>query len=634
MSMPVLNSGAMTPDMARGENAQADLQARIMGLGNIGKKNIPPEVKAKKLREACEGFESIFIQRMWQEMRNTLPKEGLLHSREEHFWQDMYDQELAKKMSSAGGIGLADMMYAQLSRSLGDASRVAAGASRGLGSSNFSPEAAPLLQPQSAAKLDALNQGKDQARTPGKVEKTATGGSQDKSGSDQASARPGLRTLPSIYEGAAMQQGIVPSTAEEKQMASLPNPPGQSLPAPLSAASLAPVQEGEQELANPEIEAALAQIRAQQAMNLNSQPNAQAMTAAQAALTPGAMNVPLPEQHKPQHKSQGTSGLELERIAKRQAGDKLGAGAVRPALQPRRNNKAENSNAGNQQMAETAGASRHSRKVRYTTNIPANGRNSKKDELIRTLTTDGSGPSSKAGQGIAAYHEQMAQVREGQNPAQNLSQPVMPQQPLPQASAQAASQPVQAGMPVARQSANAAPPLVPMAANGSVPPLTANSQVPINSQANRQAMSNPALAAQASPVSQPASSSQAPAVAQASPAELSSAWAMPLAAQPEPIDNLPPQAANAWQPKASRPAPARNIAPAAQAQQAGWTPAQTAMPRPGAMQTAAPQASPAAFAPLTPLTGASLQQPEQAGRQQARQASNGIPPLTASEARI
>lgn len=56
--------------------------------------------KAKKLREACEGFESVFIQKMWQEMRNTLPKNGLLHGRDEQYWQDMYDQELSKSMTS------------------------------------------------------------------------------------------------------------------------------------------------------------------------------------------------------------------------------------------------------------------------------------------------------------------------------------------------------------------------------------------------------------------------------------------------------------------------------------------------------------------------------------------------------
>lgn len=82
--------------------------------------------KEKKLREAAEGFEAIFIQQMWQSMRASLPKEGIMHSREEQFWQGMYDQELGKSMASAGGIGLADMMMAQLSKKLENASEVTA----------------------------------------------------------------------------------------------------------------------------------------------------------------------------------------------------------------------------------------------------------------------------------------------------------------------------------------------------------------------------------------------------------------------------------------------------------------------------------------------------------------------------
>lgn len=76
-----------------------------------------------KLREAVEGFEAIFIQKMWQQMRNTIPKSGMFKSREEKVWQGMFDQELSVKMSKSGGIGLADMLYKQLSDKLGDASR-------------------------------------------------------------------------------------------------------------------------------------------------------------------------------------------------------------------------------------------------------------------------------------------------------------------------------------------------------------------------------------------------------------------------------------------------------------------------------------------------------------------------------
>ena len=77
----------------------------------------------KKLRDACEGFESVFLQKMWEQMRKNVQKEGYLHSKDEEAYQSMFDVELAKKMASAGGIGLADMLYEQLGQKLHNASK-------------------------------------------------------------------------------------------------------------------------------------------------------------------------------------------------------------------------------------------------------------------------------------------------------------------------------------------------------------------------------------------------------------------------------------------------------------------------------------------------------------------------------
>ncbi len=95
--------------------AEQNIQAQKQQIQMLGASKDPDAEKEKKLREASEGFESIFIQKMWEQMRASLPKDGLLSSsKEEKFWQSMYDQELAKSMASAGGIGLADMMVDQM----------------------------------------------------------------------------------------------------------------------------------------------------------------------------------------------------------------------------------------------------------------------------------------------------------------------------------------------------------------------------------------------------------------------------------------------------------------------------------------------------------------------------------------
>lgn len=81
-----------------------------------------PDKKAR-LREACEGFETVFIQKLWEQMRKNVRQSSYLHSRDEHMYQAMYDGEFSKKMTQAGGIGLADMLYEQLSQRLGESSR-------------------------------------------------------------------------------------------------------------------------------------------------------------------------------------------------------------------------------------------------------------------------------------------------------------------------------------------------------------------------------------------------------------------------------------------------------------------------------------------------------------------------------
>ena len=69
----------------------------------------------KKLKDACKGFESMFIQMMWKEMRRTVPENSLFgESNGEKIFRDMLDTELVDRMSEAGGMGLADVMYDQL----------------------------------------------------------------------------------------------------------------------------------------------------------------------------------------------------------------------------------------------------------------------------------------------------------------------------------------------------------------------------------------------------------------------------------------------------------------------------------------------------------------------------------------
>lgn len=100
-----------------------DVVQRKMSMDAMRKRLGDGRTEEQKLRESCEGFESLFIQKMWEQMRKTLPKEGYLHSKDEETYQSMFDVELSKKMASSGGMGLADMLYEQLSQKLTSAAR-------------------------------------------------------------------------------------------------------------------------------------------------------------------------------------------------------------------------------------------------------------------------------------------------------------------------------------------------------------------------------------------------------------------------------------------------------------------------------------------------------------------------------
>ncbi|MDR2745360.1 MAG: rod-binding protein [Desulfovibrio sp.] len=348
---------AIPPDASRDESSRRELQARLAGLGDLRGKRLTAEQKGKKLREACEGFESVFIQKMWQEMRKTVPQGALLHSREEKFWQDMYDQELAKKMTSAGGIGLADMMYQQLSQNLVSATRSVTGMTQGAA---FRPSAAPLL-PQDDMRREA----------------TPAARRDDTPQTLLTAAAPRMNALPSVYEGPAPQHDVVKEAGAKAGQKSADEPDILTVRADTPA-----------EADPPEVSEALARLRLHQAAPENRRIDA--MPAGQGA-----------RRHYPE------SGLDLARTAQREAGTKLGPAAVRPPLHPAAKNQdrrtitqagipMDGPAAVNAPQEETQAAGNPGRKVRYTTNSPSGGQRERgriNDEMLRAMQAQNPAPS-------------------------------------------------------------------------------------------------------------------------------------------------------------------------------------------------------------------------------------------------
>lgn len=73
------------------------------------------EADQAKLKTACQDFEQLFLTQMLQQMRSSIPKDGLLGGgQQEEMFNGMLDQERAKAWSQDGGIGLANLLFQQM----------------------------------------------------------------------------------------------------------------------------------------------------------------------------------------------------------------------------------------------------------------------------------------------------------------------------------------------------------------------------------------------------------------------------------------------------------------------------------------------------------------------------------------
>ncbi|MBF0548135.1 MAG: rod-binding protein [Candidatus Riflebacteria bacterium] len=78
---------------------------------------IPPEKQKelKKLKNACNEFESLFTYQLMKEMNKTVHKTGLVNGgKAEDIFSDMLDQERSKKLN----LGLGDLLFKQLSQTI------------------------------------------------------------------------------------------------------------------------------------------------------------------------------------------------------------------------------------------------------------------------------------------------------------------------------------------------------------------------------------------------------------------------------------------------------------------------------------------------------------------------------------
>ncbi|OGT05862.1 MAG: flagellar rod assembly protein/muramidase FlgJ [Gallionellales bacterium RBG_16_57_15] len=97
------------------------------------------------LKAAAQQFEAVFLNMMLKSMREATPQDGMFDSEQTRMFTGMLDQQLAQSMASRG-VGLADIMARQLSRTMGG--QLESG-EWGAGSGKL-PSQPPVSSPQSS----------------------------------------------------------------------------------------------------------------------------------------------------------------------------------------------------------------------------------------------------------------------------------------------------------------------------------------------------------------------------------------------------------------------------------------------------------------------------------------------------
>ncbi len=83
--------------------------------------NVLKNTENRELKDACQGFEAIFLKNLLKNMRSSLPGEALFET-DNHgmdIYKSMYDEYLGEALSKQGdSIGLGRFLYEELKESI------------------------------------------------------------------------------------------------------------------------------------------------------------------------------------------------------------------------------------------------------------------------------------------------------------------------------------------------------------------------------------------------------------------------------------------------------------------------------------------------------------------------------------
>ncbi len=117
--LTTLSSQAVsTANTSKLKSALSDISAANKGNGKASVSSAEDE----KLLDACKQFESYFVEQMYKQMMATVPDDPLdsgSNSMLVDYYKDNLVKEYASKTTEQEGLGLAQMLYEQMKRNIG-----------------------------------------------------------------------------------------------------------------------------------------------------------------------------------------------------------------------------------------------------------------------------------------------------------------------------------------------------------------------------------------------------------------------------------------------------------------------------------------------------------------------------------
>ena len=106
-----LASNAIIPNSKNKKNNFSNILNTKISL-----KSAEPKTKEEqKIWKSAQDFEAFFLSQLFSQMRKTVPKNDLFgNKKREELFQGLLDEEVCKNLAKGKGLGLAEMLYKQL----------------------------------------------------------------------------------------------------------------------------------------------------------------------------------------------------------------------------------------------------------------------------------------------------------------------------------------------------------------------------------------------------------------------------------------------------------------------------------------------------------------------------------------